>query len=284
MDEYEKYLFDLNGYLVLEDVLTPQEVAACNEAMDRHAERIRSEEEAKSGMSGATAFKGDRGLGYFTGMLTWDMPWCQPFRDMLAHPRVMSCLSEMLGEAFRLDHIYGITMRKDTGGLSLHGGGHLRHNLVDYYGFLNDRMCCGVTVVSWALTDSGPGDGGFACIPGSHKANYPLPRDMARLEKDLGVVEQVPVKAGSVIIFPEALAHGTLPWKADHERRSVLYKYAPGAMTHNPPDSSKHPTVVTDTLNYRPRGIEEVLDELTPVQRALLEPPYHPRRFDIPVG
>ena len=40
MNEHEKYLFDLNGYLVVENVLTPDEVALCNEAIDRHAEDI----------------------------------------------------------------------------------------------------------------------------------------------------------------------------------------------------------------------------------------------------
>lgn len=41
MNEHEKYLFDLNGYLVVENVLTPDEVALCNEAIDRHADDIR---------------------------------------------------------------------------------------------------------------------------------------------------------------------------------------------------------------------------------------------------
>lgn len=30
------------------------------------------------------------------------------------------------------------------------------------------------------------------------------------------------------LIFTEALIHGTLPWKAAHERRALLFKYSPG--------------------------------------------------------
>ena len=43
MNDAEKYLFDLNGYLVIEDVLTPDEIAFANEAIDHHSdqERIR---------------------------------------------------------------------------------------------------------------------------------------------------------------------------------------------------------------------------------------------------
>ena len=36
MTEDEKYLFDLNGYLVVENVLTENELALANEAVDRH--------------------------------------------------------------------------------------------------------------------------------------------------------------------------------------------------------------------------------------------------------
>ena len=35
------------------------------------------------------------------------------------------------------------------------------------------------------------------------------------------------VKAGDVLIFTEALTHGTFPWQAEHERRSLLFKYSP---------------------------------------------------------
>ena len=56
------------------------------------------------------------------------------------------------------------------------------------------------------------------CVPGSHKSNYPMPDDVALLETDLGIVKQVEAKAGSVIIFTEALAHGTMPWTAERQR------------------------------------------------------------------
>ncbi|MBD0300676.1 MAG: mitomycin antibiotics/polyketide fumonisin biosynthesis protein, partial [Tolypothrix sp. T3-bin4] len=37
----------------------------------------------------------------------------------------------------------------------------------------------------------------------------------------------VTVKAGSAVIFTEALTHGTLPWKGKNERRTLFYKYCP---------------------------------------------------------
>ena len=44
MTEDEKYLFDLNGYLVLKDVLTSEEVDRCNEAIDRHSDQLKERE------------------------------------------------------------------------------------------------------------------------------------------------------------------------------------------------------------------------------------------------
>ena len=31
--------------------------------------------------------------------------------------------------------------------------------------------------------------------------------------------------AGSVVLFSEALTHGTAPWTATHRRRTLIYKY-----------------------------------------------------------
>ncbi|HAA73842.1 TPA: hypothetical protein DCE37_01825 [Candidatus Latescibacteria bacterium] len=103
-------------------------------------------------------------------------------------------------------------------------------------------MYNGLTVVSWQLCDVGPEAGGFCCIPGSHKANC---------------VTFPEAKAGSIIIFTEALTHGSAPWIADHQRRSLLFKYSPAQQSW----SSKH--------IQAPEGVG-----LTERQQLLFEPPY----------
>ncbi|HCR18886.1 MAG TPA: hypothetical protein DIU35_15500 [Candidatus Latescibacteria bacterium] len=263
MDLYEKYFFDLNGYLVVPDALTADELAQCNDAINNNTDQMRERPEEKSLSGESRTLKGQQGRGDLDGMLTWPRPWCDPFRHLLAHPVIVPYLVELLRDGFRLDHLYGIIMRFGTEGHVLHGGG-TADDLTHFYQYHNDRMRCGLTVVAWALTDCDPGDGGFACIPGSHKSNYPAPRDVILLDKDIGVVTQVEAKAGSAIIFTEALTHGTMPWKASHDRRSILYKYSPGPLTY--------------AKTYLPQGVEAVLDEFTPEQRAILEPPYRPNR------
>ena len=61
------------------------------------------------------------------------------------------------------------------------------------------------------------------CVPGSHRSNFPPPD---RLDADL--VVEVPMRAGDVVIFTEALRHGTATWQGPEQRRTLLYKYSPG--------------------------------------------------------
>ncbi|HLB03836.1 MAG TPA: phytanoyl-CoA dioxygenase family protein, partial [Gaiellaceae bacterium] len=106
----------------------------------------------------------------------------------------------------------------------------------------------------------GPGEGGFAGVPGSHKSNFPLPDDFRYFRTTGPWLQQVPIRAGSALIFSEALTHGTLPWSAEHERRSLLYKYCPGYMSW----STKYP-VTSDAPEA----------DFTPRQQRILESPYY---------
>jgi ectoine hydroxylase-related dioxygenase (phytanoyl-CoA dioxygenase family) len=55
-----------------------------------------------------------------------------------------------------------------------------------------------------------------------------IPVAVRKLQHPAHYVRQPAARAGDVLIFTEALVHGTMPWKADHERRALLYKYSPG--------------------------------------------------------
>ena len=138
----------------------------------------------------------------------------------------MPRLKFILGDGFRLDHYYGIYLRNGTGPLGLHGG-NTPYDPPEYYHFRNGRMYNGLTVVSWNLADTSPESGGFCCIPGSHKSNYVCPQEIRKSHVNADCVVVPKAKAGSVVIFTEALTHGTAPWTAEYQRCSLLYKYSP---------------------------------------------------------
>ena len=101
MTDAEKYLFDVHGYLVIEGALSPQEVEAANAAVDRHADEISIRPNDLA--NGSTTLRGTTGRGDLGGMLTWDKPHCDVFRQMIAHPRLMPYLEELLGSGPRLE-------------------------------------------------------------------------------------------------------------------------------------------------------------------------------------
>ena len=114
-------------------------------------------------------------------------------------------------------------------------------------------------------------------VPGSHKSNFACPSSLASLEKPGAWLRNVPQKAGSVVIFTEALTHGTLPWTADHERRALFYRYTPGYMAFV--GRYREDGLEASDGGYpQPSHSEE--DDWSPEQRRILEAPYFWQRDD----
>ena len=252
MSDIERYRFDRDGFVVFENVLDDSTLEELNRRFDEQDLRDPS---AASG--------NDR---RFRDFLAWGVE----YQDLLDHDRVMYALRDIFNdEYFRLDHYYGIYMEKGAETLGLHGGGE-PYDPSQSYHYQNGSMFNGLTVVAWNLTDTGPEYGGFCGIPGSHKSNFACPADIKEAVEAAETPDELPedvvvpeVPAGSVVIFTEALTHGTAPWVADHQRRSLLYKYSPGYMSWS--------------SNY-PEPPEEIT--LTNRQEALFHQPHHPYASD----
>jgi ectoine hydroxylase-related dioxygenase (phytanoyl-CoA dioxygenase family) len=166
-------------------------------------------------------------------------------------------LHALVGEHCRLDHEYLDVIRQGLGpiGATLQGGAP--HDLSQYYQVVDGRIFNGLVVTAFALNDVNPGDGGFACVPASHKANFHMPQKWADMTGELApCIKPIPCKAGSVILFTEALTHGTLPWKGTQERRSVFLQYSPHFMAWS-------------TQRYDPYAY----DDLSVTARRMLEGP-----------
>ena len=82
----------------------------------------------------------------------------------------------------------------------MHGAGEPHRGYVAYHQQNGSSYCGGVTV-SWNLADAGPGDGGFACVSGSHKLQFPRPVGVRTADEDMGLIEQPIVGAGDVLFF-----------------------------------------------------------------------------------
>ena len=212
MTPEERYRFDILGFLVRPRALSAGDIEALNVAVD-----------LLDVPAPGTDIMSQRFVNHLTS--------ARRFRDLI-------------------DHAYGIIMRSGTSGLGLHGGG-TPFDPAQYYTVDGGSIRTGLVAVQWALVDHVAGRGGFLCVPGSHKANFPTPAAVAA-----GMAIEVPMFAGDVVIFTEALTHGTAAWQGPQQRRTLLYKYSPGNSAWS------HEVWPND-----------LIDACTPRQRLMLHPP-----------
>ena len=217
----QKYLFDAFGYLIIPNALTTSQIDRLKSTLRRPAEQW-----------DAPADKSE-------GPLHWDRIW----RDLLDLPSLAPILEALIGDpglmdrritnaaareplpTYRLDHINIHTDRdKDFSGGMLHGGRGTNGS----FGYRDGHFHNGLLAVTFELYDTHPNNGGFCCIPGSHKSNVSLPHSWHDLSKGVAdAVKRIAAIPGDAIIFTEALTHGTLPWNAAAKRNTVFYKYSP---------------------------------------------------------
>jgi hypothetical protein len=265
MTETERYIFDLNGYLVMPGALSSQEVDEINAVIDKVLPDWHVKAKAGHIVTGwdAETMQDENtdptmnAVGLYAGRL---LDWGEPIRKLVGHETILPCMIEIIGPTLRLDHQYAILMRSKpaTAGHYLHCGG-TPYDPVHSYHFRNGRFFSGLTTVSYALTDVPEGAGGFCCIPGSHKSSVQRPRHFSDVSNSAECLVHVPLKRGDAVIFTEALTHGSLPWKTedDRERRALLFKYCPGYMQWE-----KRPQLPSMEHKWKEH------------QKYLLEPPY----------
>ena len=239
-DEY--WFWDVRGYLVLRGVMDAAWLAAANRALDAalemqeslppgHPTRIEDvpEQAYRENDYQWPEETSDRLYGTIHrprigGLYQLPHPHCEPFRRMIAHPAVVRRLNWMLGYGYReADDAMCCSYPKGTSGGSLHGQNPRSFTL--HHG----RHLCEQVNVAWALHDEAPGfgevSGGFICVPGSHKAHYPIPGGLTT-SIDLPQVHKPAMKAGDVLFFG-TVAHGTTAWRSEWPRRTVIQFMSP---------------------------------------------------------
>jgi Phytanoyl-CoA dioxygenase (PhyH) len=224
IDEKEFYFWDLNGYVVIRGIMDEDWLVAANEAVDRFDDRIVVGRE----LSGGSKTQAGTGRPLLSGLLELPEPYCEPFRKMIAHPAIVHRLTWMGGSGFRASGLGGATLFcavQGTSGQSLHDGNEPMSPSRGY-SFKNGRSYCETVTVAWQLRDVEPNQGGFACVPGSHKTHYRMPPGIRTCDETMGLVVQPVMKAGDVLFFMDGgCTHGSLAWKNPIPRRGVLIKY-----------------------------------------------------------
>lgn len=277
MSEDERYLFDLNGFLIVRNVLTPEEVKLANEIIDKHQEEMIERKEAalRNAVEGTKFYGSGPGRKDLGGVLEWGED-SKIFQKILAHPRLVPLFHGILGKGYRMDHLpFVIAQDKGAEGFQLHGGTidctsgqynpHLAYTC--HNGFIRSALL-GCNVM---LTDHDEGFGGFCVVPGSHKSNFKMPDGMVDGEKYKEFIIQPSTKAGDVVLFSEGTVHGAMAWKEESQRRVCLYRFAPATNVYG-----------RSYFGHEGGGWpEKMYENLSDAERAVLEPPYA-NRLDRP--
>ena len=189
--ELIQYLYDLQGYLVVEDVLSKDEVAVLNATLDATLDPIPDDWEQQikeyphrqTGIYRFGAAGGSHGTS--PGFLQYGESFCR----LMEYPVTMEIMRLQLGDCFRLDRIFGMRMRQGMPSGQLHSDygaaePFTRAEVGKPYFQPHYQALHGFAMAAFNLTDSGPETGGLCVIPGSHNSHFKLPRSVREGQKN----------------------------------------------------------------------------------------------------
>lgn len=257
-DELE-YLFDLRGYLILDNTLTPAQLLTINQWIDAQPKVGMGE---WIGHIETHTYSGSEGINYQN-----IVEGGRVFEEIIANPAWITLVRQFICNGYTAQlslHEAFLNVRGASDYIGLHSGGHTA------LPYMNTRHHTGIWNVGQinvltALTDIGPGDGATVVIPGSHKSHTIHPHlaesphkgyrsDVAAGEA-MATVE-VHLKAGQSVFFTDAICHGSAARTNPGQRRTLVYRYSP-----------EH---IRARFNYVPSP--ELLARLTPEARAIVQP------------
>jgi hypothetical protein len=224
----DDFLFDLRGFLVLEQAVEPELVDALNAEFDTFPLDL-----PRGGWH-----RGAQRRDYTpeTGFeLQQAVAAGAPFEELVDHPSWIAHARHYAGEEGT--YVEGVTIDESVASLRTSGGHHPVHSggfqgaTRGRYAHVHGAFRCGQVNVILAVTDVGEGDGATMVVPGSHKSNlpHPLEGDYDRGDRMDALPGAVPVhlRAGDALLFVDGLMHGGSTRTNPGERRVVILRYGP---------------------------------------------------------
>jgi hypothetical protein len=217
--------FDIYGFVLLENVLTPDEITRMKDALYR----MKADPELKAKRVYSHG-RGDHHL-LLGNLVEYD----PALLDYAAHPKLVPLVEDIVGGQVRLEETEAIINRKAPDA-DLDKLFERRYNPTGFhrgtqhgwgtYIEQNKFHCIFVKTLAY-LTDVGPDDGGTSVIPGTHRLTWPQKEMIEAAMSDDKLIHQVEASAGSVLLFAEALIHSTTAIRSDKERVILISGYTP---------------------------------------------------------
>ncbi len=224
----DDFLFDLNGFLVLERAVDEPLLQALDAEFDAFPRDLPRGGWYRGGQR--RDYTSDTGFELHQAVAAGE-----PFEELVDHPSWIGRVRHYAGEEG--SYVEGVaidetiaSIRSSGGHHPVHSGGH-RSAMRTQYRVEHGVFRCGLVNVILALTDIGDGDGATMVVPGSHKSNFPHPEAGSYEAGDrmdaLPAAVPVHLRRGDALLFVDALMHGGSTRTSAGERRVLIYRYGP---------------------------------------------------------
>ena len=219
LSEEDRYAFDVAGFLILEGLLTNDQVRESRARLEATLSSPPSQVKREQNGPEVELLN----VAECGGVL----------EDTLASDRLLKVMEELIwGNQIRL--VASRAILRDPGiiGEITQGGLADPRRYTRYRSFLEGEMRCLMVSCLIALDDTTNGDGSFCVIPASHKSNFPHPYPQANLE-EVAALRDLPLTPGSAVVFSESLSHA-MKASSSEGKLWLLYQYGPSYMLNWP--------------------------------------------------
>jgi hypothetical protein len=292
MDAEQRYLLDLQGFLLVKGVLSAAELAAAQEAAGRYADAAFAAGDA--GLPGGFGQKGTGSANLWCGVA-----YDKALEWLCWHPRIWPLILELTDGR---PHMNGPgtmivdDLRQSSAALgddepeppiSWHCAREMGEREDGSYDAQRAQAAASCEVVGGELRCNNfvcfpyldtvwPTDGGLVVLSGSHRSSFarnPHPtlfqcpewaKSPGTCAPPPGVVHITP-EAGDYVIMPEATVHGVLRWRAAAKRRRVL------VLRYQPQDATGEFHGTSD-LTTQDEGRRAFHHRLSPLTHELMAP------------
>jgi len=234
LSSQQRLHFDIYGYVVIPEVLTPMECQALIDVLQELKTNLVAAGQPISFSADSAAKARGAGLAHPDNahhVFMRDIEQAHPLiASYISHPRLLGMAAEIVGGEIRLvesnAHINSRLPdwdKTEEPTFSFHRGTDVPYGSHTRNGLYHSNFVKTLT----NLTDLDSDDGGTVVIAGSHKIDIPPDELIACAYKDRSMIHQVNAPAGSTLLFAEPLIHATGQIRSERERVIIINGYGP---------------------------------------------------------
>jgi hypothetical protein len=272
----EKFLFDIQGFLILRGAIETELVQALDEAVLRN-EAIQHDESWAEGLPEVKRphfTKDSPATGDFEHQIRLNglLRLSPIFDQLIGHPSYLPYLKEFMVDP-QLVNTWSISKYRWRAATHWHNATQPHE-----YAVQDGKIRCMMLNVITMLTPNHPGDGCFGFIPGSHKKNFTL--NYARWGwEGLSTpgAKEITGDPGDVIIMSESLVHTGAAMTSSRRRTALQYNHVDsrwvGAAASDP-HNSRHtwmPPSIRQRFTQVQLDLTSWMDYIAPLQTSPLQ-------------